>query len=243
MMRRNTWITGGVGLVGVLATGLLVLAQSPSPVPPVPTGSPVTVSPVPGPVPQSIPAAGLPSPPPPIVDPRPQHASKTAPSESVTTTYATPTTVSQPQKSTGDLVQDLIQIINETNSVDTFFVTTKLLEEMGSKSRAAVPAIIRNAERLQVFKDTMLKREGDADHQLKSELGSMIIDALGKIMNAGQSPPRQPVVVPSSTMAPMAPRTPSGTPLLTPTSSPNYGPPTVHGSYYPPSTNSNNTKR
>jgi hypothetical protein len=49
------------------------------------------------------------------------------------------------------LVQELVKILNETKSPQTLLATTLALMPMGKKAQAAVPAIIRNAERLKVF--------------------------------------------------------------------------------------------
>jgi hypothetical protein len=47
-----------------------------------------------------------------------------------------------------DLVSELIAILNETKSVSTFYLTLGVLAEMGPRAEPAIPAIIRNAERL-----------------------------------------------------------------------------------------------
>jgi hypothetical protein len=49
------------------------------------------------------------------------------------------------------VVQELVKILNETNSPQTLLATTLALMPMGKKAQSAVPAIIRNAERLKVF--------------------------------------------------------------------------------------------
>jgi hypothetical protein len=50
-------------------------------------------------------------------------------------------------------VRELVAILDETRSVDTFLLTATALAELGSKAKPAVQAIIRNGERLQVLKD------------------------------------------------------------------------------------------
>jgi len=52
----------------------------------------------------------------------------------------------------------MIQVLQSTQSVDTFFVTLNLLERMGTKAHSAAPAILRNAERLGLFKDHLAKK-------------------------------------------------------------------------------------
>jgi hypothetical protein len=50
------------------------------------------------------------------------------------------------------VVQDLMAILNETSSPDTFMVTTMVLGKMGFAARPALPAIVRNGERLGLFR-------------------------------------------------------------------------------------------
>jgi hypothetical protein len=69
--------------------------------------------------------------------------------------------------STG-LVGELVLILNETKSVDTFALTCSLLGKMGAEARPAVPAMIRNAERLGLLRKALLtgqrgKRQDAAD--------------------------------------------------------------------------------
>jgi len=61
------------------------------------------------------------------------------------------------------LVPELVAILNETKSLDTFLVTLRLLEGMGKQAEPAIPAIIRNAERLEVFKDHSAHKEGNSE--------------------------------------------------------------------------------
>jgi hypothetical protein len=52
-----------------------------------------------------------------------------------------------------DLVAELIAVLDETKSVDTFGMTVGVLEKMGPKAKAAIPSILRNAERLGILKN------------------------------------------------------------------------------------------
>jgi hypothetical protein len=49
------------------------------------------------------------------------------------------------------VVAQLVEIMNETKSPQTVLAVTMALMPMGKKAQSAVPAIIRNAERLKVF--------------------------------------------------------------------------------------------
>jgi len=61
------------------------------------------------------------------------------------------------------LLSELIAILNETKSVDTFSVTVGVLSEMGPRAESAIPAIIRNAERLGFLKDHLLAKKDDVE--------------------------------------------------------------------------------
>src|SRR5207245_1830240 len=50
-------------------------------------------------------------------------------------------------------VQELITILNETKSASTLVATAIALLPLGDKAKPAVPAILRNAERLKVLED------------------------------------------------------------------------------------------
>jgi hypothetical protein len=54
------------------------------------------------------------------------------------------------------IVGDLVAVLNETKSVDAFLVAVELLQKMGAEARPAVPAVIRNAERLGILKKSAL---------------------------------------------------------------------------------------
>ena len=73
------------------------------------------------------------------------------------------------------LLLELVAILNETKSVDTFVVTLSLLEGMGKQAEPAIPTIIRNAERLGLFKDHSSPRAANG------ELAEDILGCLEKI--------------------------------------------------------------
>jgi hypothetical protein len=52
-----------------------------------------------------------------------------------------------------DLVPRLIDILNTTKSRDAYWTTLKVLEGLGAESKPAIPAIIKNAERLGFFQN------------------------------------------------------------------------------------------
>jgi hypothetical protein len=50
------------------------------------------------------------------------------------------------------VVQELVAVLDRTSSPDTYVVTTAVLGKMGFAARPALPAVVRNGERLGVFK-------------------------------------------------------------------------------------------
>ena len=56
----------------------------------------------------------------------------------------------------GGYVGELVAVLNETKSVDAFLITVELLQKMGADARPAVPAVIRNAERLGILRKAKL---------------------------------------------------------------------------------------
>ena len=76
------------------------------------------------------------------------------------------------------VVQELTAILNETDSAETFVVTAMALEKMGAAARPAVPAIVRNAERLGVLKGLF---QGDG-HGKKAERAEVVMKAIETIL-------------------------------------------------------------
>jgi hypothetical protein len=73
-------------------------------------------------------------------------------------------------------LQELIKILNETKSPMTLVATTVALVPLGDKAKPAVPAILRNAERLKVLEDL-----GKASR--KGELAAELLDAIFAIQS------------------------------------------------------------
>jgi hypothetical protein len=77
----------------------------------------------------------------------------------------------------GEVVEELVGILNRTESRDTYVVVVFLLDKMGPEARPALPAVVRNGERLGVFTDV-------ADGKVKGrpmKLAREVLDALGRI--------------------------------------------------------------
>jgi hypothetical protein len=76
------------------------------------------------------------------------------------------------------LVKDLVKILDETKSFDTFCVTASILCRVGAKARPAVPGIIRNAERLKILDKHLLSDK----ETKKSKVANDFLEGLGKLL-------------------------------------------------------------
>jgi hypothetical protein len=119
------------------------------------------------------------------------------------------------------LIRELTAILQKTKSKDTFLVTVKALADMGPRSRAAVPAIILNAERLGLLKDILQQ----ADDEEQDGPGEFVVEAIEQIVASrhrqgvhpvapmayppGPVPPPPPCVV-HPLMCPIGPAIASG---------------------------------
>jgi hypothetical protein len=84
------------------------------------------------------------------------------------------------------IVGELTAILNETKSAETFLVTTMVLGRLGAEAKPALPAIIRNAERLELFED-MFDTRASADNPSRAaqqEIGDALEMILGKKVGA-----------------------------------------------------------
>jgi hypothetical protein len=80
-----------------------------------------------------------------------------------------------------DFIGELISILNETRSPDAFLVTLSILQEVKPEARVVVPAIIRNAERLRLFKRT--------DPDQPTEQQKMIVECIAALLKKDTDPP------------------------------------------------------
>jgi hypothetical protein len=115
------------------------------------------------------------------------------------------------------LVSELILILQETKSPDTFLVTVNALACVGPRAKAAVPAIIRHAERLGLLKDILSQVEDDDS----VGTGVVISEAIAQIIRPMREGPgggsQGPVAFPFPVPPPLPPMVPSrgvGKPLL-----------------------------
>jgi hypothetical protein len=87
------------------------------------------------------------------------------------------------------MVQDMVAILNETQSPETFAITVAALSKMGRDAKPAVPAIIRNADRLEFFKD-LFDDEDSGPSKMQKKLTELVMEAIDQIL-AGKSENRR----------------------------------------------------
>jgi hypothetical protein len=152
----------------VLAGGaLLALAGGRGEPTPVPTAPPAQSTP------RWVPAVRVAAPDPLLGPTVPVHGGEPLPPASVA---PPPPEAPRPRQATlpGGLLGELIVILNETKSVDTFAVTCHLLAKMGAEAQPAVPAILRNAERLGLLKKRLLSGKKDQRPGVTDSLAEML---------------------------------------------------------------------
>src|SRR5207245_2151527 len=109
------------------------------------------------------------------------------------------------------VVEELIALLDETQSRDTYLATVLVLSRLGSEAKPALPAALRNAEQLGLLRGICKHgRPGKA-----SAAGTGILDALAAIAQAAPAPQYN-----------------MPTPIYTP--APAYPPPTVYTPVTPP---------
>jgi hypothetical protein len=89
-------------------------------------------------------------------------------------------------KTTAELVEELVLILEETKSEETFTLTVGVLTELGEEAKGAIPSILRNAERLQLLNG----KDSDRSLRLSSDLRKAIQAILGKSTNPSWNAPR-----------------------------------------------------
>ncbi len=81
-------------------------------------------------------------------------------------------------------INELVSILNATHSSDAFLVTLSILQELRADAHVVVPAIIRNAERLKLFKRT------DPDQPTAQQ--KMITECISDLLQKNQEPRSHP---------------------------------------------------
>jgi hypothetical protein len=78
------------------------------------------------------------------------------------------------------LVKELVSMMEETNSPEMFVVTVMVLGKVGPEARPAVPAILRKAERLGLFKGLI---NSEADPGGRRELTNAVFESIESILD------------------------------------------------------------
>ena len=96
--------------------------------------------------------------------------------------------------------KELLDILQTTHSVDAFVVTLNLLADADVEPRTAIPLIVRNAERLGIFGDSLALEDDDKPSALVVEVLGKLRDQLHEARTLKEAPkvcvPVQPIVPP-----------------------------------------------
>ena len=82
------------------------------------------------------------------------------------------------------LADELIKILDETQSTETFFVTLQCLVHTKADPDAAVPAIIRNADRLRLTKGMFDHTEKTVEQDMLANLDAGEQDQMRRVLTA-----------------------------------------------------------
>jgi peroxiredoxin len=115
-----------------------------------------------------------------------------------------------------DLVEEMIELLNKTDSTDTFFITLKLLEGMKQDAKMVIPAIMRNAERLGIFKSHLEDKDDSTVvesvllslQRIRTEKGAATPSSIRPIdarMTTADSGEKDPSSVDETRVAPVEP--------------------------------------
>jgi hypothetical protein len=133
------------------------------------------------------------------------------------------------------LVADLIDYLGETDSMEAYTLTCMVLAKMGNTALPALPAIIRNAERLHLFEDSLNPEATGAKRDVSEAVGKCIKLILAKKRDKGHDLkdfkdyphfPPSPAAATDPLRGDQVPTcTPTGIEAATPTSGPTPAPP------------------
>jgi hypothetical protein len=145
---------------------------------------------------------------------KPHHRASLAGSASTETSReaiaCTPCKSASASSDDGRIVEELTAILKETRSTETFAVTAMVLGRMGPAAKQALPVIIRNAERLELF-ENLYKTSASADNTALQEVVEaieMILDKKGGTKRRIRHPYTAPPP-PSNWTPPPTPVTPA----------------------------------
>lgn len=82
---------------------------------------------------------------------------------------------SAPSATDAKIIDELVAILKETKSEETFIVTAMALGRMGPEAKRALPQLIRNAERLELFEDLFDANAAAGDRQVVRQVAEAIM--------------------------------------------------------------------
>ncbi len=105
-----------------------------------------------------------------------------------------PVTVVKPAKTvtSEDDVAELLTILNETTSVDTFVVTLGMLVELEPERKGMIAAVIRNADRLGLLKGVVTSGKPIPEHEAISTALEKMVAARNEAKNRSTRPATRP---------------------------------------------------
>jgi hypothetical protein len=110
-----------------------------------------------------------------------------------------------PSATDGKVIDELIAILKETKSPETFLVTATVLGGMGPEAKRTLPVLIRNAERLKLFKDLLASNE-DWESQ---RVAQMVAQAIVMVADGNKTAPVPLVATRWDQLRQPAPMTPA----------------------------------
>jgi hypothetical protein len=86
-----------------------------------------------------------------------------------------------PPRKPASLVEELVGVLDQTTSRQTFLVTLAVLRDLGQEAKPAVAAILRNADRLKLF--------ADEDSVRCKQAAADVLSAIKEILRTEAMPP------------------------------------------------------
>ncbi len=105
-------------------------------------------------------------------------AQSSSTSRAPTCCYPAPSSASKPSapsSTDSKIIDELIVILKETKSEETFVVTAMALGRMGPDAKRALPQLIRNAERLELFEDLFDPEAAKGDREVSQGVAEAIM--------------------------------------------------------------------
>jgi hypothetical protein len=105
-----------------------------------------------------------------LAQPSSPRSAACCPSASSTTSKS-----SAPSSTDDKIIDEMIAILKETKSEETFIVTAMALGRMGPEAKRALPQLIRNAERLELFEDLFDSNASNDEREVARQVAEAIM--------------------------------------------------------------------